>query len=106
MSDNNEGLFQPNYVIKIINSVLKFKTYEDRNDVLRVAQAMARTALANEKYSQEVKNAYMQAFEEIQGLTYEEMQEIIKIISVPKPVYREEDDYIDEDEEDSSDDAE
>ncbi len=97
MSDIKMGFVKPNYVIKIINSVLKFKPFEEKNEVLRVAQAMARTALANESYSEEVKNSYLQAFEEIQKLTFEEMQEIIKIISVPPPTYREEDDYIDED---------
>ena len=70
-----------NYVLKIIESVLNFKHYEERDEVLRVAQSMARTAIANEKYSQDVKDAYLKAFEEIQSLSFKDMQEIMAITS-------------------------
>lgn len=84
MSEIYVSQSRPNPVIKIINSVFNFMPYTERNEVLRVAQAMAKTALANETYSQEVKDAYVEAFKQIQNLTFEEMQEIIRIICVPR----------------------
>lgn len=81
MSDTEKTL-PMKYTLKIIENVLHFKKYNDRNEVLRVAQAMAKTALATPKYSQQVKDAYLKAFEEIQSLSFNDMQEIIAITSI------------------------
>ena len=53
---------------KVIKSVLLFKEYETREEVLKVAQTMARTARDNEKFDDRTAAIYLEAFERIQSL--------------------------------------
>ncbi len=76
---------------KVIKSVLLFKEYETREDVLKVAQQMARTARDNEKFDEQTAAIYLDAFEKIQHLTFEQMMALKEVV---KPL-----DFGDDDEE-------
>lgn len=65
----------------ILEQILLLRKYDNKEDVLRVAQSMARVADATKDYSAEVKNAYKDAFNRLQNLEFEDMMEIIDIIS-------------------------
>lgn len=70
---------------KVIKSVLLFKDYNTREEVLKVAQTMARQARDNDKFSDETAQIYLEAFEKIQHLTFEQMmllKEILKPIDM------------------------
>ena len=68
---------------KVIKSVLLFKDYNTREEVLKVAQAMARQARDNDKFSDETAQIYLEAFEKIQHLTFEQMMALKEIL---KPI--------------------
>ena len=72
---------------KVIKSVLLFKDYETREDVLRMAQTMARTARDNDKFDEKAEALYLEAFEKIQVLTFEQMMALKEIL---KPIKFEE----------------
>ena len=65
---------------KVIKSVLLFKEYETREDVLKVAQQMARTARDNEKFDEKTAAIYLDAFEKIQHLTFEQMMALKEVV--------------------------
>ncbi len=68
---------------KAIQQVLLYKEYESREEVLKVAQAMARKARDDEKFSDEAAKIYLEAFEKIQELTFEQMMAVKEIL---KPI--------------------
>lgn len=68
---------------KVIKSVLLFKDYNTREEVLKVAQTMARQARDNDKFSDETAQIYLEAFEKIQHLTFEQMMALKEIL---KPI--------------------
>ena len=68
---------------KVIKSVLLFKDYNTREEVLKVAQTMARQARDNDKFSDEAAQIYLEAFEKIQHLTFEQMMALKEIL---KPI--------------------
>lgn len=68
---------------KVIKSVLLFKDYNTREEVLKVAQTMARQARDNDKFSDETAKIYLEAFEKIQHLTFEQMMALKEIL---KPI--------------------
>lgn len=70
------------FSFKILEKILLLKEYESRDDVLRVAQTMARMAMDNKDFSEEVKSSYVEAFEKLNILSFEEMKEIIEILRV------------------------
>lgn len=68
---------------KVIKSVLLFKDYNTREEVLKVAQTMARQARDNDKFSDATAKVYLEAFEKIQHLTFEQMMALKEIL---KPI--------------------
>lgn len=68
---------------KVIKSVLLYKEYETREEVLKVAQTMARTARDNDKFDDKTAAIYLEAFERIQHLTFEQMMALRDIL---KPI--------------------
>jgi hypothetical protein len=68
---------------KVIKSVLLYKDYETREEVLKVAQAMARTARDNDKFDEKTAAIYLEAFERIQSLNFEQMMALKEIL---KPI--------------------
>ncbi len=68
---------------KVIKSVLMYKDYETKEEVLKVAQTMARNARDNEKFSDAVAAIYLEAFERIQCLTFNQMMALKEIL---KPI--------------------
>lgn len=68
---------------KVIKSVLLFKDYNTREEVLKVAQAMARQARDNDKFSDETAKIYLEAFENIQHLTFNQMMALKEVL---KPI--------------------
>lgn len=68
---------------KVIKSVLLYKEYGTREEVLKVAQTMARTARDNDKFDDKTAAIYLEAFERIQHLTFEQMMALREIL---KPI--------------------
>ena len=75
---------------KVVKSVLLYKDYETREEVLKVAQAMARNARDNEKFTDAQAAIYLEAFEKIQALSFEQMM-AIKTLVEPFPEEEDED---------------
>ena len=73
---------------KVIKSVLLYKDYETREEVLKVAQAMARTARDNDKFDEKAAAIYLEAFERIQSLNFEQMMALKEILK-PIEMYEE-----------------
>lgn len=74
--------FDIDHSYKIINKILLFKNYKSREEVLTVAGTMVKMARNNSNYSDELKNAYLGAFEKLNMLTFDEMKEIISILNI------------------------
>lgn len=74
--------FDIDHSYKIINKILLFKNYKSREEVLTVAGTMVKMARNNSDYSDELKNAYLGAFEKLNMLTFDEMKEIISILNI------------------------
>ena len=68
---------------KVIKSVLLYKEYETREEVLKVAQTMARTARDNDKFDDATAAIYLDSFERIQHLTFEQMMALREVL---KPI--------------------
>ena len=68
------------YSFKILESILMLRSFKDKDEVLKVANAMAKVADENPKYSVSVKTSYKEACNKLNSLTFEEMQEIITIL--------------------------
>lgn len=83
MSDSENKEYTVSHIdfsFKILEKILLLKEYESRDDILRVAQTMARMAMENKDFSEEVKSSYVEAFEKLNILSFEEMKEIIEIL--------------------------
>lgn len=78
------------YSFKILEEILTLKEYSSREEVIKVGETMLKIA-ENGAYSDKIKAAYKEAMNKLNGLSFDEMKEIINILA-------EEDD--DEDEED------
>ena len=65
---------------KILETVLVLKDYKSKEEVLKVAGVMRGVALDSEEYPKTVKDAYVEAYKKLEGLSYEEMMEIKEII--------------------------
>ena len=68
------------YSFKILESILMLRTFNSKEEVIKIASAMAKVADENPKYSVSVKNSYKEACNKLNSLTFEEMQEIITIL--------------------------
>ena len=65
---------------KILETILILKDYKSKEEVLKVAHVMRGVALDSEEYPKVVKDAYIEAYKKLEGLSYEEMMEIKDII--------------------------
>lgn len=74
--------YEVDHSYKIINKILLFKNYKSREEVLTVAGTMVKMARNNPNYSDELKGAYLGAFEKLNMLTFDEMKEIISILNI------------------------
>lgn len=68
------------YSFKILESILMLRTFNSKEEVIKIASAMAKVADENPKYSVSVKTSYKEACNKLNSLTFEEMQEIITIL--------------------------
>ena len=68
------------YSFKILESILMLRSFKDKDEVLKVANAMSKVADESPKYSASVKTSYKEACNKLNSLTFEEMQEIITIL--------------------------
>ena len=69
------------YSFKILEEILMLKKYNSREEVLELAETMVDVANKNEKCSDNIKDSYKEALNKLKTLSYEEMNEIIGILS-------------------------
>ena len=69
------------YSFKILEEILMLKKYNSREEVLELAETMVDVANKNEKASENIKEAYKEALNKLKTLSYDEMNEIIGILS-------------------------
>ena len=69
------------YSFKILEEILMLKKYNSREEVLELAETMVDVANKNEKASEIIKEAYKEALNKLKTLSYDEMNEIIGILS-------------------------
>ncbi len=69
------------YSFKILEEILMLKKYNNREEVLALAEKMVEVANQNSKLSNTIKDSYKEAFNKLKTLSYEEMNEIINILS-------------------------
>ena len=69
------------YSFKILEEILMLKKYNSREEVVELAETMVKVAEKNEKCSEDIKKSYREALNKINTLTYDEMNEIIGILS-------------------------
>ncbi|MBQ9793150.1 MAG: hypothetical protein IJW32_05410 [Clostridia bacterium] len=69
------------YSFKILEEILMLKEYKNKEEVISVAEAMYKVAEKNDKCSQAVKDSYKEALNKLNTLSYDEMKEIITILS-------------------------
>lgn len=69
------------YSFKILEEILMLKKYNSREEVVELAETMVKVAEKNDKCSEEIKKSYREALNKINTLTYDEMNEIIGILS-------------------------
>lgn len=68
------------YSFKILESILMLRPFNNKDEVIKIATAMAKVADESPKYSASVKTSYKEACNKLNSLTFEEMQEIITIL--------------------------
>lgn len=69
------------YSFKILEEILMLKKYNNREEVIELAETMVDVANKNDKCSDTVKNSYTEALNKLKTLSFEEMNEIIGILS-------------------------
>ncbi len=69
------------FSFKILEEVLMLKKYKNKEEVIEVAETMQRIATSNKNYSQNVKDSYKEAYRNLKTLSFDEMNEIISILS-------------------------
>ena len=69
------------YSFKILEEILMLKKYKNKDEVITLAEAMVKVAQGNDKCSQSVKDSYKEALNKLNTLSFEEMNEIIGILS-------------------------
>lgn len=69
------------YSFKILEEVLMLKKYNSKEEVLETAEKMVKVANASDKCSQAIKDSYKEALNKLNTLSYDEMNEIIGILS-------------------------
>ncbi len=66
----------------VIEKIIKSVDFKTKEEVVKVAEKMKDIALKNKEYSEEVKNAFVEAYEELNSpeLTYDNLLEIKQFI--------------------------
>ena len=70
------------YKFEVIEKIIMARDFETKEEVVEIAKKMKDIALADDKYSNDVKEAFKDAYNEIKNeLTLANLQEIKKIIT-------------------------
>ena len=70
------------YKFEVIEKIIMARDFETKEEVVELAKKMRDIALADDKYSNDVKEAFKDAYNEIKNeLTLANLQEIRKIIA-------------------------
>ena len=70
------------YKFEVIEKIIMARDFETKEEVVELAKKMKDIALSDDKYSNDVKDAFKDAYDEIKNeLTLANLQEIKKIIS-------------------------
>lgn len=69
------------YSFKILEEILMLKKYKNKEEVIALAESMVKVAEKNIKCSQPVKDSYREALNKLNTLSFDEMNEIIGILS-------------------------
>lgn len=72
---------QIDYSFKILEEILMFRKYSSRDEVIKVANKMIEVVNHRNDFPQKLKDAYNEALNKLNTLTYDEMNEIIDILS-------------------------
>lgn len=78
--ENNISMEAMDLSFKILETILILKDYKTKAEVLKVANVMRGVALNSDEYPKTIKDAYIEAYKKLDGLTFEEMMEIKEII--------------------------
>ena len=68
------------YSFKVLEEVLLFRPYANREEVIAVADKMLKIVEEGE-YSDNIKAIYKEAMKKVNSLNFDEMKEIISILS-------------------------
>ncbi len=68
------------YSFKVLEEILTFKKYENREQIMAVGKAMLDIA-EKKDCKEEYKEIYRDAYKKLDSLTYDEMKEIIDILN-------------------------
>lgn len=69
------------YSFKILEEILTLKKYSSREEVMDAGKVMVDIAEKNEKCPEKLKQAYHDAYNKLESLSFDEMNEIIDILS-------------------------
>ena len=69
------------YSFKILEEILMLKKFNSREEVLALASKMVEIAKKNPKCSPAILESYKEAYNKLDTLSFEEMNEIIGILS-------------------------
>jgi hypothetical protein len=68
------------YSFKILEEILTFKKYQNREEVMHVGKVMLDKAMEKD-CPQAYKDAYQEAYRKLDSLNFDEMNEIIDILA-------------------------
>lgn len=68
------------YSFKVLEEMLTFRDYENREQVMEVAQMML-SNVENKDCKEEYKEVYREAYRKLDSLNFDEMKEIIDILN-------------------------
>ena len=68
---------------KVIKSVLLYKEYHNRDEILWVSGEMLRIARESDMFNDYAVTVYKEAHEKLSALTYEQMCHLIKMLKTP-----------------------
>ena len=77
--ENNKG--KSDYSFKILEDVLLYRKWEDRESVVEFMNNLVKNALDIPEYPDELKEAFSEGSNKLNSLSFEEMKEIISILS-------------------------
>ena len=70
------------YKFEVIEKIIMARDFDTKEEVVELAKKMKEIALADDRYSKDVRNAFKDAYDEIKNeLTLANLQEIRKIIA-------------------------